>query len=584
MYMFNNIGKINLIFDKKRKKILIILFCIMLLVGFLETIGVGLIFPMLSMIFIETDSNSKILTFFQSNLNIVDKFQMTKIIVIVFCSITIIKNILLVMSVWIKQKFTLDMQNSLAANLLSVYLDKPISFHDDNNSASLVRNLISEIKVVTKSYILAYINIFSELIFLGILFVLLLFINLKMTLIIFVALSSISFIILFFHKNKLNEFGEIKLKYGTLTFKILKETLDSIKEIKINLQKDNTIRNFHKYIARSGKMGVLAHVYGAFPRPFFESILIVSISVWLLFSLESGVSIIEFLPLIGLYLISFLRVMPAVNRILNNYQALKYSGPSFKKIFKDLKEYKTKSKAVDSKKIMLNEKIEFQNVTFNYDDNKNILESINLIIKNNTFTGVVGSSGSGKSTLLDVMLGFRKIKSGVIKIDDIENDLYANFGKWAENICYVPQSVYIYDESIEKNITFEEDESLIDQERLNKAIKTSRLESFIENLPNKLKTNLGEVGDKISGGQKQRIGIARAIYKDLKIMIFDESTNALDEKTESEVLHNLKKISKYKIIIFATHSVDIINDVSDQLISIENGKLYLEKKDEKKYK
>lgn len=576
--MFNNIGKINLILDKKRKKILIILFCILLLVGLLETIGVGLIFPMLSMIFIETDSNSKILTFFQSNLDIVDKFQMTKIIVIVFCSVTIIKNILLVMSVWIKQKFILDMQNSLAANLLSVYLDKPISFHDDNNSASIVRNLITEIKVVTKSYIIAYINIFSELIFLGILFVLLLFVNLKMTLIIFVALSSISFIILFYHKNKLNEFGEIKLKYGTLTFKILKETLDSIKEIKINLKKDNLIRNFHKYVARSGKMGVLASVYGAFPRPFFESILIVSISVWLLFSLESGVSIIEFLPLLGLYLISFMRVMPAVNRILNNYQALQYSGPSFKKIFKDLKEYKTKSKAVDPKKIMLNDKIEFQNVTFNYDDNKNILESINLIIKNNTFTGVIGSSGSGKSTLLDVMLGFRKIKSGVIKIDDIENDLYANFGNWAENICYVPQSVYIYDESIAKNITFEEDESLIDQERLNKAIKASRLESFIENLPNKLKTNLGEVGDKISGGQKQRIGIARAIYKDLKIMIFDESTNALDKKTENEVLHNLKKISKYKIIIFATHSVDIINDLSDQIISIEKGKLNLEKK------
>ena len=576
--MFNNIAKLGLILDKKRKKNLIILFCLLFIVGFLESIGVALIFPMLSMIFVETDSNLKILKFFESNLNVKDKFQITKITIIVFCINTIIKNILLILSIWIKQKFTLDLQNSLASNLLSVYLDKPMSFHEDNNSAPLVRNLISEIKVVTKSYILAYVNILSELVFLGILFFLLVYINVKMALIIFAILSSISFIIFYFNKNKLNAFGEIKLKYGALSFKILKESLDSIKEIKINLQRDKIVRNFFKYIGRSGKMGVIASVYGALPRPLFESILIILISVWLLFFISSGASIMDFLPLLGLYLVSFMRVMPAVTRILNNFQALKYSGPSFKKIFDDLREYKTKSKIVNTKKIMLMDKIEYQNISFSYDDNKNILEGINLIIKKNTFTGVVGSSGSGKSTLLDLMLGLRKVKSGVIKIDNIETDLYTNFEKWVENICYVPQSVYIYDENIKQNITLEKDESLIDQERLNKAIKTSRLESFIDNLPSKLNTNLGEVGDKISGGQKQRIGIARAVYKDAKIMIFDESTNALDKKTEIEVLHNLKEISKYKTIIFATHSVDIINNISDQLISIENGKLNSEGK------
>ena len=577
--MFNYFGKINLIFDRKRKKNLIILFSLLLFVGFLETLGVALIFPILSMVFVENDSNSKILIFFQSNFNIEDKFQIIKIVVIVFCIVTIIKNILLVLSVWIKQTFTLDMQNFVAANLLGMYIDKPMSFHDNNNSASLVRNLISEVKVVTKTYIIGYVNIFSELAFLGILFVMLMYVDLKMTLIIFATLLSVSFIVLYFHKNKLIQFGEIKLKYGTLSFKILKESLDSLREIKINLQKDNIIRNFHKYIGRSGKMGVFTSIYGSFPRLIFESILILSVSAWLLFFLNSNnsnSSIIEFLPLLGLYMISFMRIMPAVNRILNNLQGVKFADPSFKKIFEDIKVNKIKSKLTDSKKITFKEKIEYQNVSFSYDDNKKILENINLIIERNTFTGIVGSSGSGKSTLLDLILGFRKIDNGLIKIDNIETDLYENFEQWAENICYVPQSVYIYDDNIEKNITLEENESLIDQVRLKKAIKTARLESFVENLPNKLKTNLGEVGDKISGGQKQRIGIARAIYKDLKIMIFDESTNALDKKTESEILHNLKEISKHKTIIFATHSVDIINHLSDQTILIDNGKLNLD--------
>ena len=571
--MFTNLKKIYAILDRRGKINLLFVFFILIIIGILDTIGIGLIFPLLSLILEDSNANTYVKEFFQTYFNIIDRDTILKILVISFCAVIIIKNIILVFSVWIKEKFLLNLSSRLSTNLFSVYLDKPMMYHINVNSSELVRNLVSEIKNIVKSFILSFINIFSETIFLLTILVLLSFNNFKITIISFFCLVFFSSLMIFFYRNTLGKFGEVRLKYSALILKILKESFDSIKEIKVGFLSDNVVRNYFKFFNRIGKMNINVYVFGSLPKPMFEIIIVIFLTFFLFYSSNRELNIIEYLPTVALYFAAIYRAMPSLTRMINNIQSMRYSNPSFKKVENDLLNYKTKKKDLVTIKTDFNNKIDFENISYAYDKNNLILKKINLQIKKNSFTGIIGQSGSGKSTLLDLLLGLSQKTEGTIKIDDKEIDLFNNFNNWAQNISFVPQSIYIYDQTIEKNITLLDDKNLINYEFLEKVIKLSKLTDFINNADDGLDTHLGELGDKISGGQKQRIGIARALYKNSKILIFDESTNALDYNTEKEILTNLSNLKNEKTIIFASHSTKILEELSDKIINIKDGKI-----------
>ena len=571
--MFTNLKKIYAILDRRGKINLLFVFFILIIIGILDTIGIGLIFPLLSIILEDSNANTYVKEFFQTYFNIIDRDTILKILVISFCAVIIIKNIILVFSVWIKEKFLLNLSSRLSTNLFSVYLDKPMMYHINVNSSELVRNLVSEIKNIVKSFILSFINIFSETIFLLTILVLLSFNNFKITIISFFCLVFFSGLMIFFYRNTLGKLGEVRLKYSALILKILKESFDSIKEIKVGFLSDNVVRNYFKFFNRIGKMNINVYVFGSLPKPMFEIIIVIFLTFFLFYSSNRELNIIEYLPTVALYFAAIYRAMPSLTRMINNIQSMRYSNPSFKKVENDLLNYKTKKKDLVTIKTDFNNKIDFENISYAYDKNNLILKKINLQIKKNSFTGIIGQSGSGKSTLLDLLLGLSQKTEGTIKIDDKEIDLFNNFNNWAQNISFVPQSIYIYDQTIEKNITLLDDKNLINYEFLEKVIKLSKLTDFINNADDGLDTHLGELGDKISGGQKQRIGIARALYKNSKILIFDESTNALDYNTEKEILTNLSNLKNEKTIIFASHSTKILEELSDKIINIKDGKI-----------
>ena len=571
--MFTNLKKIYAILDRRGKINLLFVFFILIIIGILDTIGIGLIFPLLSLILEDSNANTYVKEFFQTYFNIIDRDTILKILVISFCAVIIIKNIILVFSVWIKEKFLLNLSSRLSTNLFSVYLDKPMMYHINVNSSELVRNLVSEIKNIVKSFILSFINIFSETIFLLTILVLLSFNNFKIIIISFFCLVFFSGLMIFFYRNTLGKLGEVRLKYSALILKILKESFDSIKEIKVGFLSDNVVRNYFKFFNRIGKMNINVYVFGSLPKPMFEIIIVIFLTFFLFYSSNRELNIIEYLPTVALYFAAIYRAMPSLTRMINNIQSMRYSNPSFKKVENDLLNYKTKKKDLVTIKTDFNNKIDFENISYAYDKNNLILKKINLQIKKNSFTGIIGQSGSGKSTLLDLLLGLSQKTEGTIKIDDKEIDLFNNFNNWAQNISFVPQSIYIYDQTIEKNITLLDDKNLINYEFLEKVIKLSKLTDFINNADDGLDTHLGELGDKISGGQKQRIGIARALYKNSKILIFDESTNALDYNTEKEILTNLSNLKNEKTIIFASHSTKILEELSDKIINIKDGKI-----------
>ena len=270
--------------------------------------------------------------------------------------------------------------------------------------------------------------------------------------------------------------------------------------------------------------------------------------------------------------------MPSINRVINNIQSIRYSTPSLNKMYEN---FTNKSDIENiTEQIDFKEEIKFEKISFSHNNFENIIHEAEFSIKKNTTTLILGKTGSGKTTLLDLILGFHNPTSGKIYIDGNLTNLYEKFYSWINNISYTPQSVYIYDDTIEKNITLQSDKKNINYELLKQSIKIAELDEYVKNTPRGIDTILGELGSKISGGQKQRIGIARAIYKNTNLVVLDECTSALDEKTEEKIILNLEKIKKNKTFVIVSHDIKNFKRIANKILTIEN-KLIQEKNETK---
>ncbi len=575
--MFKNLTKIYSILDKQRRLYFYSIIFISILISVLETIGISLILPILTLIF-DNSGKSVIDKFFFNYFDIIDRKEIFTIILVSFSFVVIFKNVFVVISTWLKEKYTLNLSVFFSMSLFRIYLNKSINFHSNINSSELVRNLITEVKTVTKSFLMSYLNIFAEFAFLFTITLFLFINNFTVTFFVFTFFGLSSLIILFFNKNQLTKYGEIRIKYSTLTLKILKESFDSIKEIKIGNLFESIQKNYFKFINRSGKMNILATIYSSFPRAFFEIIIVIIISSTLLLMIFYNVEIIEYIPIIGLYFFAVFRIMPSINRVINNIQSIRYSTPSFNKIYENF----TNKTVIENttENIDFKEEIKFEKISFSHNNLENIIHEAEFSIKKNTTTLILGKTGSGKTTLLDLILGFHNPTSGKIYIDGNLINLYEKFNSWLNNISYTPQSVYIYDDTIEKNITLQNDKKNINYELLKQSINIAELDEYVKNTPKGIDTIIGELGSKISGGQKQRIGIARALYKNTNLVVLDECTSALDEKTEEKIILNLEKIKKNKTFVIVSHDIKNFKRIANKILTIEN-KLIQEKNEAK---
>ena len=274
------------------------------------------------------------------------------------------------------------------------------------------------------------------------------------------------------------------------------------------------------------------------------------------------------MPFIRLTIFAITKMIPLINKILVNAQRIKYSQPLLNEIYNTLKNLVETNTEI-SQSINFTNNISISNLDYEYERNNYILKNLNLTIKKNEFVAITGSSGSGKSTLLKLILGLLNPKNGKILIDDIS--ITSNMKQWQEKVTFVPQDVFILDDTLRNNITLETDDTKIDFQRLEFALINSNLKEYVDSLPDGFHTIVGDKGSRISGGQKQRIGIARAMYANSEIIIFDESTSAIHEDSETKIFNNLKSL-KNKTIIFVTHRKKIKN-FCDKLYQIEQKKL-----------
>jgi ABC-type multidrug transport system fused ATPase/permease subunit len=376
-----------------------------------------------------------------------------------------------------------------------------------------------------------------------------------------------------FNKSLLSQIGKESAKANQSRFLILSEAFGAAKEIKIGNLEENFIKLFNRQSANYARNHALQSMISLMPRYGLESLALGGVILVILIFLANGRNLSSFLAIIAVYSFACYRILPCLQQIYANIIELRFESTTLDNIFNDLKSLKQKVLYMNSNPISLNRSINLNNVCYSYPkEPRKIIKNISLTIPAQTTVGIVGSTGSGKTTLVDIILGLIDAQEGKLEIDGIEINKN-NVRNWQRLIGYVPQNIYLADNTIAANIAFGIEEKYIDQKIIERVAKTANINKFIEEeLPQKYLTNVGERGVRLSGGQIQRIGIARALYNNPKVLIMDEATSALDSFTEKEVMKEIYNLSQNITIIIIAHRLSTIEKCKI-IFLIENGKL-----------
>jgi ABC-type multidrug transport system fused ATPase/permease subunit len=558
--IFDILKKINYLVTLTvgRKLIFLFLFLSLVIVIF-ELASLASFLPLISAITnIEKVSYDNIFLKYFSFNNLLSKVELC---IILLLSFFLIKNFIVYIATRIINKIGLNFLNNLNNKILNLYLNQDYSFFLANNSSRLI-NICGHHSRIIKNILESIIYLFIEiLVNITILVTLLIYIG-KLT---FLLILFFSFFIYFYIttiRKKFLKLGKEQQASEFIIIRILTETFNSIKELYVFNKKDVFINLFNDHRKLLSKNEMNQSNLNFLPKFWVEFFVVFGFSILVsYYSLFHSLSDLNFT--LAIFGVAILRFVPGTNKILLLYQRIIITKASIDLIYNDFANLKLQKVAnIENNSIgIVFNNISFNNVSFKYDSSKDfILKNINLKISQGDMIAFCGDSGSGKTTFLDIFLGLLEPNEGNIKINDKDFYLMKNF--WKKNIGYIPQNPHLFDESILNNITFFQEDKEIDNRMLDKVIDMCQINHFINDLPYGIKTIIGDKGARISGGQKQRLAIARALYQSPQILVFDESTNALDFKNEADILESIKNLNiKYGItILFVTHKLDLIKD------------------------
>ena len=567
--------KINIFFTKSELKKLVFLFVGMLIMALFETIGVTTIVPFIAVVVSpelihENIYLVQIYNFFsfQSETNF-----------IIFLGVVLITTLLISNSfqafmVWIITYFTNMQGCRLSVRLLENYLERPYGFFLIRNTSELGKNVLTEVERVTTGIFMQSLLILSKIVVALFLFLLLLFVNplIAITLVIF--LGGIYSLIFKFVKHRLHHIGGATTEENFKRFKIANEAFSGIKEIKLHSSEQEFVKRFLSPAKKLAIFGSQKILIGSLPRYFLEVIAFGGIVAIIIFLLSSSNGLDNnIIPVISLYAMVGYRLMPALQQIYSSLTNLKFNIPAFEYLVKEFSNSNNEKKEeVKQSSMVFRERLQINKLNFKYQGSVTpVLNKLDLVIHHNTTVGIVGSTGSGKTTLIDIILGLHSPESGDISLDGLKIN-NQNILAWQKNIGYVPQSIYLTDDTILANIAFAVPGDEISIEKAKKAAKMANLHEFITSLPEEYETIVGERGVRLSGGQCQRIGIARALYHNPKVLILDEATSSLDSLTESAIMDAIRNLSHKKTIVIIAHRLSTLVEC-DIIHMMANGKI-----------
>ena len=518
---------------------------------FLEMLGIAMI-PLFIINILDTENIIKILEKFHIVLN----FEKNKLIIlfsIILVLTFFLKNLMIIFLSYLQNKIIKDFRVSTTQNLYKFYLFTNYNYFLKKKNSELSRALLTDISHAYR-YLLAEINLYREITLVLIIMSFLLFVNTLINGIVFLIFSFVTIIFVSSFKKFLKEKGKFLQKLSGQNLKLINETLLLIKQIKIMGKQSFFNYKFKEINKTTENLALMQNFISSLPRPIFEFLAVLMIIIFsnvLIFQYENNnVYIISTLSLL---VAACTRFIPAFNVINSSISAMKWYKPSFNIVTEEIKNFNELSqitKKMSNTEIQFNDQIRLENISFSYGE-KNILNNFSFDIKKGDIVGIKGPSGVGKTTLVNMILGLLSPQNGKILVDG--KNISTNLSNWQSKIGYIPQEVYLMDDTIKNNIAFGLKDHEIDTERLNKILEITNLSNFVLNLKDKENSYVGNLGEKLSGGQRQRIGIARALYTNPDILIMDEATSALDMKNEDEIIGELNELKGKKTIIVISH-------------------------------
>ena len=474
---------------------------------------------------------------------------------------------------YVQVRFVQMRQYSIGKRLVRGYLNQPYSWFLSRHSADLGKTILSEISEVVGAGMAPVMELIAKGIVTILLISLLILADPKLAIIVGLSLSGLYGLIYKLAFKYVDQIGKERLKNNQMRFTAISEAFGAAKEVKVGRLEEIYIKRFSDPAKIYARNLAAVKVISQLPRYALEAIAFGGILLVILYLMAKTGSFSNALPIISLYVFAGYRLMPALQQIYNSITSITFVTPSVNKLYDDIKNLKPFNTNQNQSAMPLENQITLKNIYYNYpNSSKIILKNINLSISAKTTVGLVGTTGSGKTTTVDIILSLLNPQKGTLEIDDqvITNQ---NSKAWLRSVGYVPQHIYLSDDTVAANIAFGVEAENIDQEVIEKVSKIANLHEFVTNeLPKKYQTTIGERGVRLSGGQRQRIGIARALYHNPKVLILDEATSALDNLTEKAVMDAIDNLSKKITIILIAHRLSTVKKC-DKIYLLEKGEL-----------
>lgn len=569
------LNKINYVLNKKQKINLMVLLVVIFIGAFVELLGVSAIMPVIEVAMNPAVIDEKwYLILIMDTMGFSDANEVLVFWALLLIVIYILKNIYVTMMYNLQYRFIFNNQQRLSVKMMKSYMKQDYLFHVSKNVAEFQRNITNDVN----GFFTVVLNVLQFLAEFSVSVVLVVFLFVQ-DWVSTVAVASLLFLFLLFFagffKKVLVKKGEESRQANLLVTKWLLQSFSGIKEVKVTNAEPFFISNYDKQYKKCATVQRQQSILTYLPRPVMETVCICSLLFAMIIKLTVAKSdITSFVTTLSVFAVASFRMLPSFNKITGYLSGMMFNKPSIDAVYNDLKEIEAllDKKTVDrqdTREVTFEDCIKLNNVSFQYPENdKWVLRHADLEIKKNTSVALIGASGAGKTTAADLILGILEPQEGAVTIDGI--NIKECMSSWHENIGYIPQTIYLMDDTIRANIAFGVPEAEIDDEAIEQAMKEAQLDVFVHSLKEGTGTVVGDRGVKLSGGQRQRIGIARALYRNPKVLVLDEATSALDNETEKEVMQAIDGLHGTRTMIVIAHRLSTIKKC-DRIYEVGNG-------------
>ena len=570
--------KLMHILNREQKKKMAGLGLMMFFGAMLEMLGVGLIMPVVEGVMAGDALLEK------WYIRLLDDFlpfdtanEWLLFMIAAIIAVFIIKNAYLLLQTWVQARFVNKNQSRTISYMLEEYLNRPYEYYLNADIPTVFRTIDGDVPKVFTT-LMEFIQLGTEGMVSLVLGLTLLITNPVMTLMLLFIAVGMTIIVICVLKPTLNRLGRTSQKIQSQMGKWKLQSIYGIKDVKI-LNKENFFAgSFGKYSERNAKLTTNYTVLNNMPRLLIETFSICGILAYLAVCIVRSQDLTELMPQISAFAVAAMRLMPSINRINTHLTNIAFYEPSVNYVYEnvDFTSYKLKGRyekadTVTGEPIRLEKEIRMEGITYQYpESDKPVLVDAGMTVPVGKSVGVMGPSGAGKTTAVDILLGLLKVKSGKILCDG--RDIFENYPSWLSHIGYIPQTIYLTDDSIRENIAFGVAKDEIDDNRVWEVLEEAQMKDFVKKMPQEIWTTIGERGIRLSGGQRQRLGIARALYHNPEILVFDEATSALDTDTESAIMEAIDSFHGRKTLIIIAHRLRTIENC-DIIYKVDGGKI-----------